>query len=463
MTLINLDKAPFPYAGGKRAATPFIWQALGDVGHYVEPFAGSLANLLCRPHLANRPYFSETVNDLDGLLINAWRAIQLQPDATAEAASWPVSEVDQAARQWACVRWVKDRDVEKMMVDPLWCDPVIAGYWLYGMGTWIGFGFADGKGAWVEQDGRLVKMPKPKREPGIGQQRPHLTSNGQGVHRPQMREPGIGQQLPHLHDNGQGVHRPQMREPGIGQQRPHLTSDGQGVHRPQMREPGIGQQLPHLHDNGRGVHHAGTREPGIGQKLPHLHDNGRGVHRPQMREPGIVSMYDPDWQFHPVTMPELRRWFGALSARLRHVRICCGDYKRVLTPSASITLSCDKRNPCGVFIDPPYADSAGRDMGLYSKDSGDVAHEARAWAIKNGNNPLYRIVFAGYKGEHGVTFADAGWREIEWFTNGFLTGGYGNQGDDGHQQDREQLWASPHCLQPDTAAAATMNMWEDEE
>jgi len=414
MALINLDKAPMPYAGGKRAAAPFIWQALGDVGHYVEPFAGSLANLLCRPHLANRPYFSETVNDLDGLLINAWRAIQLQPDATAESASWPVSEVDQAARQWACVQWVRDRDVEKMMVDPLWCDPIIAGYWLYGMGTWIGFGFADGKGAWVERDGRLVKMPKPGRVNGIGQQLPHLYANGQGVH--------------------------------------HAGT----------REPGIGQQLPHLVNNGVGVHHAGTREPGIGQKLPHLGNNGQGVHRPQMREPGIVSMYAPDWQFHPVTMPELRRWFGALSARLRHVRICCGDYKRVLTPAASITLSCDKKNPSGVFIDPPYADSAGRDMCMYSKDSGDVAHEAREWAIKNGGNPLYRIVFAGYEGEHGDAFADAGWREIEWFTNGFLTGGYGNQGADGHQQDRERLWCSPHCIQPDTAAA-TMSMWEDED
>jgi hypothetical protein len=173
-------------------------------------------------------------------------------------------------------------------------------------------------------------------------------------------------------------------------------------------------------------------------------------------------MYAPDWQFHPVTMPELRRWFGALSARLRHVRICCGDYKRVLTPAASITLSCDKKNPSGVFIDPPYADSAGRDMGLYSKDSGSVAHEAREWALKNGTNPLYRIVFAGYEGEHGDDFERAGWREIEWFSNGFLTGGYGNQGDDGHQQARERLWCSPHCIQPDTAAA-TMSMWEDEE
>ena len=66
-------------------------EALGDVDHYVEPFAlGSLAVLLRRPHEANRTYHSETVNDLDGLLCNAWRSIQWNPEATADAASWPV-------------------------------------------------------------------------------------------------------------------------------------------------------------------------------------------------------------------------------------------------------------------------------------------------------------------------------------------------------------------------------------
>lgn len=76
-------KAPFPWFGGKSKASSAVWAALGDVGHYVEPFAGSLAVLLNRPHEANRPYFSETVNDADGLLVNAWRSIQLSPTATA--------------------------------------------------------------------------------------------------------------------------------------------------------------------------------------------------------------------------------------------------------------------------------------------------------------------------------------------------------------------------------------------
>ena len=90
----NVAKAPFPWFGGKTHAAPHIWAALGDCEHYVEPFSGSLAALLLRPHQCNRAYYSETVNDLDGLLCNAWRAIQLHPDETAEAASRPVSECD---------------------------------------------------------------------------------------------------------------------------------------------------------------------------------------------------------------------------------------------------------------------------------------------------------------------------------------------------------------------------------
>ena len=37
----------------------------------------------------------------DGLLVNAWRSIQWSPDATAEAASWPVTEADMHARHLA--------------------------------------------------------------------------------------------------------------------------------------------------------------------------------------------------------------------------------------------------------------------------------------------------------------------------------------------------------------------------
>ena len=179
MPLTELQKCPFPYFGGKRHAAPIIWQCLGDVDHYVEPFAGSLAVLLERPHTPNRPYYSETVNDADGLLVNAWRSIQLHPDATAEAASNPVAEADLHARHLALVRWRASQSLERLMADPAFCDPVMGGWWMWGLSSWIGGGWCDGTGAWMEIDGVLQKQARGTREEGVSKQLPHISSNGQ--------------------------------------------------------------------------------------------------------------------------------------------------------------------------------------------------------------------------------------------------------------------------------------------
>lgn len=386
MTLTRLEKFPAPYYGGKTQAAPAVWAALGDPAHYVEPFAGSCAVLLLRPHLANRPYHSETVNDRDGLLVNALRSIAYSPDAAAEAASWYVSEADLMARHLAILKWKQERDIEKLMADPTYHDPVIGGWWLWGMSCWIGSGWCSGQGPWVVgADGRITKRSG---------------SNG------------------------------------------------------------VNKKLPHLGDDGKGVNHAGAREPGVARQLPHLGDDGMGVNRPQAREPGVA---DCDLDFHPMTMPELRRWFTFLSARLRHVRIVNGDWRRVVTTGAAFTLPVRQGDgPCGVFLDPPYAASAERASDLYTHDDLEVAHAARAWALASGDDPRFRIVFAGYQGEHGDAFARAGWREVAWFQDGWLRGGMGNQNANGHQQDRERLWLSPHCL--GTVAALPMDaFWNAEE
>jgi site-specific DNA-adenine methylase len=78
-------QAPFPYFGGKSRAASLIWERFGNVPNYVEPFAGSLAVLLGRPHEPG----TETINDLDCYVANFWRAVQADPDAVAAAADWP--------------------------------------------------------------------------------------------------------------------------------------------------------------------------------------------------------------------------------------------------------------------------------------------------------------------------------------------------------------------------------------
>lgn len=210
---VDYRKAPFPWFGGKADAAPAVWQALGDVDHYVEPFAGSLAVLLRRPHPCNRTYYSETVNDVDGLLVNAWRSIQLSPRETAEAASWPVSEADMHARHLALLRWRADRELEHLMGDPLWHDPVMGGWWLWGQSCWIGSGWCSGEGPWVVgADGRVVK----REGPGVSRKLPSISDDGRGANTRALAEPGVSRKLPSVGDNGRAVARPQLRAEGVG-------------------------------------------------------------------------------------------------------------------------------------------------------------------------------------------------------------------------------------------------------
>jgi hypothetical protein len=159
-----------------------------------------------------------------------------------------------------------------------------------------------------------------------------------------------------------------------------------------------------------------------------------------------------DNEFHPHTMPELIRWFQWLSARLRHVRILNGDWSRTVTNAASKTLNVRMGDGhAGIFLDPPYADTANRSSGLYGVDDLDVAHLVKEWCAKNGDDPDRRIILAGYDGEHDNQLADLGWTAHEWFAAGYLQGGYGKAS----QQHRERLWASPHCLNRRSTCAHT--------
>lgn len=207
-----------------------------------------------------------------------------------------------------------------------------------------------------------------------------------------------------------------------------------------------------------------TREPGVRRNTPIIGNNGGGICSSAMREPGVLDTITPehgtsilddmDWgqHYHDMVMPELIRWFKHLSARLRHVRIVNGDWRRVLTKGATLTLPIrfNDDEACAVFLDPPYADTANRDKDIYACESLDVAHDVRRWCLEKGNDSKYRIVLAGFDGEHGTALTDAGWVEYEWFKDGFMRGGMAKISRNGgkHQMHRERLWASPHCLKP---------------
>lgn len=85
--------SPFAYYGGKTRLARRIVALFPDHGHYVEPFAGSLAVLLAKP-----PARKETVNDLDGDLVGFWRTLRDRPEQLVRAcALTPHSRAEHAA------------------------------------------------------------------------------------------------------------------------------------------------------------------------------------------------------------------------------------------------------------------------------------------------------------------------------------------------------------------------------
>jgi hypothetical protein len=127
-----------------------------------------------------------------------------------------------------------------------------------------------------------------------------------------------------------------------------------------------------------------------------------------------------------------------LAERLRNVRVCCGDWSRILGPSPTF-----KHGITGVFLDPPYSDEADRDERIYRTDDLQVAHKVREWAIVNGDNPLLRIALCDY-GEAANEFP-ATWDRVNWRAHG----GYSHQNAvTNMNRHRETIWFSPHCVKP---------------
>ena len=166
-------KAPFPWFGGKSPIADKVWNAIGDVPNYVEPFFGSGAVFLNRP----TPHKTSTINDKDGYVCNFWRAIQSDPEAVAGIADYPVIENDLHARHaWLLAR--KGDLVARLEGDPTYYDVRIAAWWCWGLCCWIGGGWCAGGGPWHVVEGRLLNTVGSMG--GISRQLPFLSAGGRG-------------------------------------------------------------------------------------------------------------------------------------------------------------------------------------------------------------------------------------------------------------------------------------------
>ncbi len=323
----NVLKAPFPYFGGKSTVAAAVWEMLGEVDNSIEPFAGSLAVLLGRPVGFSG---AETVNDVDAYLSNFWRALSEEPEEVARYADWPVSEVDLTARHvWLVNR--KAEFAERLMGDPGYYCVRSAGWWVWGISSWIGSGWCSGDGPWNTDGEKLVKKDRG----------------------------GVRRKIPHLGDAGQGVNR----------------------------------QLPHLGDAGQGVNRSG----------------------------------------------DLTAYMTALAERLARVRVCCGDWRRVVTNGAM-----NYGKTVGVFLDPPYG-FADRDT-VYNNDSRAITADVIEWCREYADNPRVRIALCGYGEEfEGIDlFHDWTWQS--WKAN--ISFGTTASSARGANQNRhkEVILYSPSCV-----------------
>jgi hypothetical protein len=384
-------KAPFPYPGGKSRVADLVWDRLGNVDNFIEPFMGSLAVLLRRPadHFTDG-YRVETANDANHFLVNFWRAVAADPEKVAEYADWPVTEADLHARHKWLIRSEHAAGWRaKMAADPEHFDAKVAGWWAWGACCWIGSGWCDDT--------------KP-----AGERRPGVNGDGQGY--------GLVRG-----ETGQAaVKRPVITDP---------SPFGRGVNQSHGRP-----QLTDAFDIGRGVN-----------------GGGAAVKRPDLSEhfgyPGRVVVGFPGVGTCEARRAWLVAWMRRLADRLRLVRTCYGHWSRVCDSDSTLT----RLGTTGVFLDPPYplkTDQGTRAKGLYANDEQDLdglRDEVLAWCRKWGQDPLIRVAVCGYEGDGYEPLVAEGWTEHAWEASG----GYGNQrkkgGGKADNAKRERIWFSPAC------------------
>lgn len=388
----NVIKAPFQWFGGKSREAATVWRGLGaDVPNYVEPYGGSLAVLLARPGGAGK---LETVNDRDCMVSNVWRALQHDPYQVAAHCDWPVSEPDLHARHLWLVQHLTQGAAfrEAMLTDPDFYDAQVAGWWLWGIAQWIGSGWC--------REPTDAALPARKK--------PDLYGRGAGR--------GIRAALPER-DSVTARNLPNLRgERGtLARQRTQLSGN-KGVQAPRKR--------PDLHGMG------------VNTRMLNLGNTRRGVHRDHLPAGHSEIANALLAELDEGRAPPCFEWFVALLDRLRRVRVVCGDWQRVLTPSVlgTTTTRNSGMNPCAVFLDAPYQHEF-RDPRLYSLDDPELSSLTFRWALEHGDDPDLRIAVCGLEGEH--VFPDT-WTKHEW------TGvrGYGS----GKNRHLERIWFSPHCL-----------------
>jgi len=292
----------------------------------------------------------------------------------------------------------------RLETDPDYYDAKIAGWWVWGLCCWIGGGWCSGEGPWIMRDGQLVhKKTGLSRSVGVDGSDVTIAVEEAGIDR---KRPDAGCKGINTSLAGIDIRRPHLGDTGVN--RSFYLGRSTGINQ------GIGYRRPHL-TSLQGINQA-PDNVGMDVRLPHT-------------EPRLGSA-------------EERRafifdWMQRLSSRLRHVRVCCGDWARIVTASPTTF-----HGLTGVYLDPPY-DLEVRDGNCYTVDSPGLWKDVCAWCVANGSNPLLRIALSGYEG----TFAPpARWTVYEWKASGGMAALGKSETRGKTNRFKERVWFSPACL-----------------
>ena len=150
---------------------------------------------------------------------------------------------------------------------------------------------------------------------------------------------------------------------------------------------------------------------GVCRKIPMIAHTGRGLLAPSVRS----------------RLPE---FLQKLQLRLQHVRVCCGDWTRVVGKSSTYG-----HGETAIFFDPPYDTSTD----LYGAGNEGISAEVRKWCVQNGDNPLLKLALCGYDNEHDFLL-DYGWSKVNW------DGGAGFSAQGGKRSGaQERIWFNTNC------------------
>ena len=347
-------------------------------------------------------------------------------------ADYPTIHHDLTSRHTWLRKWF-DENSHRLVDDPDFFDPKVAGWWVWGISLWIG-------GSWCANTSDCIpRISSHHGGSGISAQRvglqdqiPHVSSSsgGSGVSAQRVSMPGerVSDKIPQVSSSigGSGVsaQRVELRD-----KRPHVASGsgGQGVSAQRVNMPGqANDQRPHVEHKGGGVGVSAQRINMPGQANDsHVANTpgGRGISAqrvklqdqvPQADGRGIsaqrVKLQDqvPQANGQGVSVqrhvrPQLLDWFRELQERLKAVIVLNRSWESAVTPTLLMHTPTSQKPSVGILMDPPYK-TEERSNNLYASDlsgeSNAIAIASYKWAVENGD--IYRIAYCAHEGDFEV-------------------------------------------------------------